>query len=156
MIDELTAMERLSQVITDAPTIITIGDEKYAITALKMGTQNLIAEETNKIQRAKEGNLIDVYKQFAISMPSIIRCLAYAILNDKDKIFKNYQMREYSDEFIVLCERIEWESDRKTWLQTLVEVMQRLNLDFFFQTADTLTTIRDMALKTRKTMNVQS
>lgn len=154
-IDELTAMELLSQVVTNAPTIITIGGEKYAVTALKMGTQNLIAEETNKIQRAQEGNLLDIYKQFAQSIPSVIRCLCYAILNDKDKIFKDYSKREFSDEFQALYERIEWESDRDTWMQSLVEIMQRLNLDFFFQTADTLTMIRDMALRTRKTTTEQ-
>lgn len=149
---ELEAEEMLAHVMNNTPLPIIIGKDTYYITALKLGTQNLIAEESVKIQKAEEGNVLDLYKMFAQCIPSVVRCLAYAILNDKEKIFKDYSKREYSDEFQTLCERLEWESDKKQFIEILIEVMQRLDLSFFYQAANMLTMMRDSALKTRKKM----
>lgn len=143
-------MTMLAEALNDTPTEIIIANEKYYIRGLKLGTQNLIAEETCRIQKAQEGNTLDLYKQFAQSIPSVIKCLCFAILNDKDKIFKNYANREFSDEYQALYEKIEWESDRNLWIEVLVQVMNKLDLRFFYQAANTLTMIRDSALKTRK------
>lgn len=149
-ITELEAQELLVQVLNDTPIPIEIGGEMYYIAALKLGVQNLIAEESCKIQKAQEGNMLDLFRQFSLSMPAVIRCLCYAVLNDKDKIFKDYSRREYSDEFQALYERLEWESDKKKWMEILVQVMNRIDLSFFYQAASTLTMIRESALKTRK------
>lgn len=149
-ISELEAQELLAQVLNNTPIEIDIAGEKYYITGLKLGVQNLIAEESCKIQKAQEGNMLDLYRQFATSIPSVIRCLCYAVLNEKDRIFKNYATRELSDEFHALYERLEWESDKNKWMEILVDVMRRIDIDFFFQAAGTLTMIRDSALQTRK------
>lgn len=150
---ELEAQELLARVLNDTPTPIDIGGETYYITALKIGTQNLIAEESCRIQKAQEGNMLDMFKQFAVCVPSVIKCLCYAILNDKDKIFKDYRKREYSDDFIALQERLEWESDSRQWMEVLVNVIQRIDLDFFIKCAGSVMTIKDLALKTRKKAN---
>lgn len=149
---ELEAEELLSQVLNNTPTPVEIGKDTYYITALKLGTQALIAEESVKIQKAEDGNMLDLYKMFAQSVPAVIKCIAYAILNDKDKIFKDYSKREYSDEFNALMERLEWEADRNTFMGILVEVMQRLDLRFFWRANGILTMMRDSALKTKKEM----
>lgn len=149
---ELEAQMMLAELLNKTPIPIEVGGETYNITALKIGTQNLIAEESCRIQKAQEGNMLDLYKQFAQSIPAVIRCLCYAILNDKNKIFKNYASREMSDEFQALYERLEWESDKSQWMEILVNVMQRIDVDFFFAAAGTLTMIRDSALQTRKKM----
>lgn len=149
-IDELSAMTLLAETLNDTPTEIVIGGEKYHIRGLRLGTQNLIAEETCRIQKAQEGNMIDLYKQFAQCIPAVIKCLCYAILNDKGKIFKDYATRQYSDEFNALYERIEWESDKDTWVEVLVNVMNKIDLRFFYQAVNMLTMMRDSALKTRK------
>lgn len=151
-ITELEAQELLAHVLNNTPVPIVIGDETYHITSLKLGTMNLIAEESVKIQKAEEGNMVDVFKQFAQSVPSVIKCLCYAILNDKNKIFKDYSKREHSDEYQALYERIEWESDRATWLDVLAQILQRLDIGFFCKSASMLTTIRDSTLKTKKKM----
>ena len=148
---EFEAQELLAQVLNNTPTEIIIAGKKYYITALKLGTQNLIAEESCKIQKAQDGNALDMYQQFAKSIPAVIRCLCYAVLNDKDKIFKNYATREYSDEYQALYEQLEWESDRNNWIEILVNVMQKIDLSFFTIAASMLTTIRDSAIKTKKT-----
>lgn len=145
----LGAMEALASVMNDTPTQLQIGDETYPIRALRIGTQALIAEETCKIQRNEEGNLEDIIRQFAISIPSVVHCLTLAVLNDKDKIFKDSVRREYSDEYHEMYDRIMWESDRTQWLEILVEVVRKLNIDFFFRSIESLTLIREMML-TRK------
>lgn len=148
-IKALDAMSRLAEVINDTPTVIRIADEDYYITGLKIGTQILIAEETCRIQKSENGNMIDLYKQFALSVPSVIRCLAYAVLNDKDRIFSDYRKREYSDEYRDLCEKLEWESDNKKWIEILVSVISKINVDFFIYTSEQMTILRDMVLKKR-------
>ena len=149
-ISELDAQTLLAEVLNDTPTKIVIAGKTYHITALKLGVQNLIAEESCKIQQAQEGNLYDLYQQFAKSVPAVIRCLCYAVLNDKDRIFKDYRTREYSDEFQTLYEQLEWESDKSKFIEVLVDVMNKINIDFFLQAASMLTMMRDSALKTRK------
>lgn len=147
--DALTAMLRLSEILNDSPTTVKVGDKSYKITALKMGTQVLISEETCKIQKHQEGNMVDLFNQFARSIPAVIRCIAYAILNDKDRIFKDYSTKEYSLEFRNLCEQIEWESDRGQWLSVLVEVINKIDLNFGMTITERMSMIRDSTMKKR-------
>lgn len=140
-------MMRLAEVLNDTPTRIEIGGKTYNITALKMGTQILIAEETCKIQKSQEGNLVDMFNQFARSLPAVIRCLAFAVLNDKDKIYKDYAAREFSDEFYSMCERIEWESDKGKWMEVLAEVVRKIDVAFFLSISDQMKILRDLTMK---------
>ena len=153
---ELQAQELLAQVLNNTPVPIEIDGTVYQITALKLGVQNLIAEESCKIQKAQEGNMLDLYKQFAQSIPAVIQCLCYAVLNDKDRIFKDYARREYSDEYYALYESLEWCSDRSTWMDILVQIMNRIDFNFFYYAASTLTMLREQSLTTRKKIAVQS
>ncbi len=148
-INELDAMMRLSEVINDTPTIVEIGGKKYNITALKIGTQILIAEETSKVQKHQEGNMVDVFKSFANSIPAVIRCIAFAILNDKDKIYKDYSKREFSEEFYATCEKIEWESDRQQWMSILVEIIRKIDISFSFTITEQMSMMRDLTMKKR-------
>lgn len=142
-------MMRLSEVINDTPTIVEIGGKKYNITSLKIGTQILIAEETSKVQKHQEGNMVDVFKSFANSIPAVIRCIAFSILNDKDKIYKDYSKREFSEEFYATCEKIEWESDRQQWMSILVEIIRKIDISFSFTITEQMSMIRDLTMKKR-------
>ena len=142
-------MMRLSEVINDTPTIVEIGGKKYNITSLKIGTQILIAEETSKAQKHQEGNMVDVFKSFANSIPAVIRCIAFAILNDKDKIYQDYSKREFSEEFYATCEKIEWESDRQQWMSILVEIIRKIDISFSFTITEQMSMIRDLTMKKR-------
>lgn len=148
-INELDAMMRLAEIMNDSPTQMEIGGKTYNITALKMGTQILIAEETCKIQKHQEGNLVDIFNQFAHSLPAIVRCLAFAILNDKDKIYKNYASKTFSDEFYALCEKIEWESDKGQWMKVLAEVIRKIDVSFSMTITEQMSMLRDMTMKKR-------
>lgn len=149
-ISELDAMMRLAEIMNDSPTPFEIGGKTYNITALKMGTQVLIAEETCKIQKSQEGNLVDMFNQFARSLPAVVRCLAFAVLNDKDKIYKNYATREFSDEFYGMCERIEWESDKGVWMSVLSKVIQKIDVAFFLNISEQMKILRDLTMKKKK------
>ena len=148
-ISELDAMLRLAEIMNDSPTPFEIGGKTYNITALKMGTQVLIAEETCKIQKHQEGNLVDMFNQFARSLPAVVRCLAFAVLNDKDKIYKNYATKEFSDEFNSLCERIEWESDKRQWMDVLSKVINKIDVAFFLNISEQMKRLRDTTMRRR-------
>ena len=140
-------MSRLVKIMNDTPTVMKMGNTEFPITALKPGTQWLISEESCKIMKAEEGNFKDLIKQFSLNIPSVVRVLTLAILNDKDRIFKDFGRREYSDEYNTVYETIMWETDQKNWLGLLVEVMNMLSLDFFFQNTSAIAMLRQIVLE---------
>ena len=140
------AMERLAKVMNDTPTIVKMSNTEFAITALKPGTQWLIAEESCKIMKAEQGNFKDVIKQFAINIPSVVHVITLAILNDKNRIFEDYKSRKYSEEYQSVYETIMWETSPDHWLSLLVEIMNMLSMDYFFQSTNAVAMIREAAL----------
>ena len=140
------AMERLAKVMNDTPTIVKMSNTEFAITALKPGTQWLIAEESCKIMKAEQGNFKDVIKQFAINIPSVVHVITLAILNDKNRIFEDYKSRKYSEEYQSVYDTIMWETNPDNWLSLLVEIMNMLSMDYFFQSTNAVAMIREAAL----------
>ena len=140
------AMERLAKVMNDTPTIVKMSNTEFAITALKPGTQWLIAEESCKIMKAEQGNFKDVIKQFAINIPSVVHVITLAILNDKIRIFEDYKSRKYSEEYQSVYDTIMWETSPDNWLSLLVEIMNMLSMDYFFQSTNAVAMIREAAL----------
>ena len=140
------AMERLAKVMNDTPTIVKMSNTEFAITALKPGTQWLIAEESCKIMKAEQGNFKDVIKQFTINIPSVVHVITLAILNDKNRIFEDYKSRKYSEEYQSVYETIMWETSPDNWLSLLVEIMNMLSMDYFFQSTNAVAMIREAAL----------
>ena len=140
------AMERLAKVMNDTPTIVKMSNTEFAITALKPGTQWLIAEESCKIMKAEQGNFKDVIKQFAINIPSVVHVITLAILNDKNRIFDDYKRRKYSEEYQSVYETIMCETSPDNWLSLLVEIMNMLSMDYFFQSTNAVAMIREAAL----------
>ena len=140
------AMERLAKVMNDTPTIVKMSNTEFAITALKPGTQWMIAEESCKIMKAEQGNFKDVIKQFAVNIPSVVHVITLAILNDKNRIFDDYKSRKYSEEYQSVYETIMWETSPDNWLSLLVEIMNMLSMDYFFQSTNAVAMIREAAL----------
>lgn len=151
----LASMEKLAKVMNNTPSIIKMAQTEFAITALKPGTQWLIAEEACKIMKAEQGNFNDVIKQFAVNIPTVVKVLTLAILNDKDRIFSDYNKRIYSKEFFSVYDTIMWETDSKGWIGLLVEIMNMLSMDYFFESTNAIAMIREMALGRKKTMEEQ-
>lgn len=140
------AMERLAKVMNDTPTIVKMSNTEFAITALKPGTQWLIAEESCKIMKAEQGNFKDVIKQFSVNIPSVVHVITLAILNDKNRIFEDYKSRKYSEEYQSVYDTIMWETSPDNWLSLLVEIMNMLSMDYFFQSTNAVAMIREAAL----------
>ena len=139
-------MEKLAKVMNDTPTIVKMSNTEFAITALKPGTQWLIAEESCKIMKAEQGNFKDVIKQFAVNIPSVVHVITLAILNDKNRIFEDYKSRKYSEEYQSVYDTIMWETSPDNWLSLLVEIMNMLSMDYFFQSTNAVAMIREAAL----------
>lgn len=151
----LSAMEKLAQVMNDTPTIVKMAKSEFPITALKPGTQWLIAEEACKILKAEKGNMNDVIKQFSVNIPSVVHVITLAILNDRDRIFKDFKKREYSEEYQSIYDTIMWETNQDNWLGLLVEIINMLSMDYFFQNTNAIAMIREMALGRKKKMEEQ-
>lgn len=135
---DIEAQARLAEILTDSTREITLGGKVYKIRALRPGTQWLIAQESCKIAKNEEGNFTDLITKFASNIPSVVRCITLAILNDKQKI--------ESDEYQAMYDTIMWETQQHEWIGVLVEVLQMLDIQFFFRCTETIEMIRAMTL----------
>lgn len=151
----LEAMERLAKVMNDSPTIAKMEKTEFPITALKPGTQWMIAEESCKIQKAEKGNMFDIIKQYSVNLPSVVHVIVLAILNDKDRIFSDYKRKIYSEEYEAVRDTIMWNTNQKYWIGLLVEIMNMLSMDYFFESTNAIAMIREMALGIKTRMDEQ-
>lgn len=137
------AMERLAQIMNDSPTIVKLQGTEWEIKALKPGAQWMIAEEACKIVKKENLAMGDVIKEFATNIPSVARVITIALLNDKDRI--------KSDEYQQVYDQLLWgDYDIKDWVTLLIEILNLLDVDFFFASTNVIATVRKQAL-TRKT-----
>lgn len=137
-INPLDAQLRLAEILNDTSRKITLGGKDYEIRALRPGTQWLIAEESCKIAKSEEHNFSDLIKHFATNIPAVVRCLCLAILNDKDKI--------YGEDYQKLYDTIMWETNSAEWIRLLVDVLQMLDIDFFFVCTSAIDDVRKRTL----------
>ena len=137
------AMERLVRVMNDTPTIVKLANADWEITALKPAVQNLIAQEACDINKVEKASFEDVCKCFAHNLPSVVRIITLALLNDKERIEKDYQ-RVY--------DTIMWESEIKDWGTLLIQVLQLIDVGFFFQITESTQMFRQMSLARKTTM----
>lgn len=137
------AMARLAQIMNDSPTIVKLGGTEWKIRALKPGTQWMIAEEACNIIKKEKLSMGDVIKEFSNNIPSVAKIITLALLNDKNKIHgKEYQQ---------VYDQLLWgDYDIKDWATLLVEILNLIDVDFFFASTNVIQTIRSQAL-TRKT-----
>lgn len=137
------AMERLAQIMNDTPTIVRLQGTEWEIKALKPGTQWMIAEEACKIVKSENLSMGDVIKEFAVNLPSVAKVITLALLNDKNRI--------NSDEYQQVYDQLLWgDYDIKDWATLLVEILNLLDVDFFFASTNVIQTVRNQALM-RKT-----
>ena len=137
------AMERLVRVMNDTPTLVKLANEEWEVTALKPAVQNLIAKEACDINKVEKASFEDICKCFAQNLPSVVRIITLALLNDKERIEKDYQ-RVY--------ETIMWESEMKDWGTLLVQVLELIDVGFFFQITESTQMFRQMSLARKTTM----
>ena len=128
----LNAQERLAEILTDSPRLVSLNGTEWEIRALRMGTQYLIAQEVVKINKIESATYGDVVKQFAVNIPSILKILTFALLNDKNKIFKDgNEHNGFSEIYEATYNTLEWECNVSEFGNILLETLQLLDTSFF-------------------------
>lgn len=141
--------------MNNSPKLVSFAGSEWAVSALKPGTQWLIAQEAIKINKAESANYGDVVRQFAANIPSVVRVLTLALLNDRQKIYANGRDGEYSELFNTTYDSILWNTDQGSWISLLVEVINLLDIEVFFSTTSSITILRQRLLERKTTMEEQ-
>lgn len=117
----------------------------------------MIAEEVVKINKIEKGaGYGDVVKQFATNMPSVIKVITLAVLNDRDKIFKNGNENEgFSDLYKATYDTIAWDGNVSEYGALLLEILQMLDINFFLESHRILEVFRTMTMARKTTKNEQ-
>ena len=150
----LEAQQRLAEIMNDTPHLVNLAGTPFAVTRLKNGTQTLICEEACKVVKNENAVFGDVMKSFAVNMPSIVKVLALAVLNDKKRIYKDGDpTKGFSDEYQATCDTFMWEVGDEALGNLLYEVFSMLDINFFLTSSAIVTTMREMMTKRAKQQN---
>ena len=130
----LSAQERLAEILSDSPRLVSLNGTEWEIRALRMGTQYLIAQEVIKINKVESASYGDVVKQFAVNIPSLLKILVFALLNDKKKIFKDGDETEgFSDLYEATYNTLAWDCEVGEFGNIFLETLQLLDISFFME-----------------------
>ena len=140
------AMERLVEVMTDSPTLIKLANVGWEIRALKPAVQWQIAKIACDITKVEKASFGDVIKSFSGNLPNIVKVVTLCLLNDKKRIEEEYDK---------VYDTLMWESDPSEWATLLLEIYQKLDVGFFFQTIGAIQIFKMMTLERKKKMNEQ-
>ena len=153
----LDAQERLAEILNDSPRLVSLNGTEWEIRALRMGTQYLIAQEVIKINKVENATYGDVVKQFAVNIPSMLKILTFALLNDKNKIFKDgNEHNGFSEIYEATYNTLAWDCEVSEFGNILLETLQLLDVSFFTQATHivemfkTATTARRTTTKEQK------
>lgn len=143
----IESQEKLVRIMNDTPTVAKFNGTVWEIHGLRPAVQWKIAEEAVNIVKKENATMGDVIKQFAVSLPSVVKVITYALLNDKERI---------ENEFDATYNAIMWgTSTSKDWAILLTEIIGMIDVSFFFQVTDAIQTIRTMLLDRKTTMEEQ-
>ena len=153
----LEAQERLAEILNDSPRIASLAGTEWEIRTLRQKVQWMIAEEVVKINKIEKGaGYGDVVKQFATNMPSVIKVITLAVLNDRYKIFKNGNENEgFSDLYKATYDTIAWDGNVSEYGALLLEILQMLDIYFFLESHRILEVFRTMTMARKTTKNEQ-
>lgn len=128
----LDAQERLAEILNDSPRLASLNGTEWEIRALRMGTQYLIAQEVIKINKVENANFGDIVNQFATNIPSILKILTLALLNDKNKIYKGGDEKAgFSELYQATYNTLDWECEVSEFGNIFIETLQLLDVGFF-------------------------
>ena len=151
----IDAQERLAEILNDSPRLVSLNGTEWEVRALRMGTQWLIAEKCIKIAKAEGANFGDIIKQFSVNIPSLIEVITLALLNDKNKIFKDgIESNGYSDLYKSTYDTLMWDCKVEEFGNIFLEVLQLIDVSFFMESHRILEIFRE-ATMTRKTKTLE-
>lgn len=130
----LDAQERLAEILSDSPRLVSLNGTEWEIKALRMGTQYLIAQEVIKINKVENATYGDIVKQFAVNIPSMLKILTFALLNDKKKIFRDGdESAGFSDMYFATYDTLAWDCNVSEFGNIFLETLQLLDVGFFME-----------------------
>ena len=148
----IEAQERLAEILTDSPRLVSLNGTEWEVRALRMGTQWLIAQKAIEVNKAENATMGDILRQFAVNMPAILDVITLALLNDKNKIYKNGRESEgFSDLYYTTKDTLSWDCDPTQFAELLLEIFQMLSVDFFLGALDTLAIFRASVTERKRT-----
>ena len=130
----ITAQERLAEILNDSPRLVSLNGTEWEVRALRMGTQYLIAQEVIKINKTESATFGDIVNQFAVNIPSVLKILTLALLNDKSKIFEGGdESAGFSELYVATYNTLSWECNVSEFGNILLETLQLLDTSFFME-----------------------
>ena len=142
--------------MNDSPSLIKLHNTCWAIHGLKPGVQWVIAEQACKIVDGENLSMGDVIKEFAVNLPAVVNVLTLALLNDKDRIFSDYNKRELSAENDQVYNALMWGDYKvKDWALLLGEILNMLDTAFFFESTNAVKMLRMMTLRKKTTKQAE-
>lgn len=150
---DIDSQARLAEILNDSPRLVSLAGTEWEVRTLRQKVQWLIAEEVIKINKIEEGaGYGDIVKQFAYNMPSVVKVLTLALLNDRYKIFEDgIESNGYSELYKATYDTIAWEGKIEEYGHLLLEVLQLLDISFFMESHRILEMFRASTMA-RKTM----
>lgn len=151
----LDAQSRLAEILNDSPRIASLAGTEWEVRTLRQKVQWMIAEEVIKINKVEQGAAFgDVVKQFAVNMPSVIKVITLAVLNDRRKIFTDGdESKGFSELYQATYDTIAWEGRVEEYGALLLEVLQLLDMSFFMESRRILEMFRESTMARKTTMN---
>lgn len=140
------AMERLVQVMTDAPSLVKLANAGWEVRALKPAVQWEIAKIACEVHKVENATYGDVIKGFSTNLPAIVRVITLALLNDKERIENEYEQ---------VYDTLMWESKPSEWAGVLFEILNLQDISFFLQITQVVEIFRQSTLQMKKTMDEQ-
>ena len=141
------AMERLVRVMTDSPTLVRLAGAGWEVRALKPAVQWEIAKLACGVTKVENASYGDVLKGLAGNIPDMAKVITYALLNDKRRI---------EEEFDTVYDTLMWEGKPSEWAGVLFEILNLMDVNFFFAITQTIEVFRQTTLQRKMTMREQS
>jgi len=145
--DKITdeARAKLVEIMADTPTLFKFEGTDFEVRALKNGTLIKICEEAVKIKEVETlsaDKTASVMIAMATQIPVLCKIVTYALLNNLHKIEKNFD--EVYD--IILNN-----TTQKELLSLFLEIIQKMDVGFFFANIKSTAMLLQM-LTERRTM----
>lgn len=153
----LGSQARLAEILNDSPRLVSLAGTEWEVRTLRQKVQWLIAEEVIKINKIEQGaGYGDIVKQFATSMPSVVKVITLALLNDRHKIYEGgVEANGFSELYRATYDTIAWDGKVEEYGTLLLEVLQLLDISFFMESHRILELFRTSTMARKTRMNEQ-
>lgn len=146
------AQNRLAAILADAPTIEKLAGTEWEMRALRNGTQYLIANEVRKIKEVENATYGDVIIEFASTVEVVCKCITFALLNDKKRIYQNGDENAgFSKLFKKTYDTIMWNVDRNDMANIMMDCLQMIDVSFFMDALAMLQIFRARVTEKKRT-----